>query len=90
MVWWEFALMAPQSSIFVKKELKQPLKNYQDDIWKSVFKPLYDTPLEVLGFSSRISLQLTRPGQLSIGCKRTFQSSSLPRISPQEVLISTY
>ncbi|CAH1407029.1 unnamed protein product [Nezara viridula] len=27
--------------------------------------------------------------QLSSGCKRTFQSSSLPRIGPQEALIST-
>ncbi|CAH1406471.1 unnamed protein product [Nezara viridula] len=38
----------------------------------------------------KISLQLTRPGQLSSGCKRTFQSSSLPRIGPQEALISTH
>ncbi|CAH1406395.1 unnamed protein product [Nezara viridula] len=45
--------------------------------------------LEVIGFSSRIPLQLTRPGQLSSGYKRTFQSSSLPRIGPQEALIST-
>ncbi|CAH1399701.1 unnamed protein product [Nezara viridula] len=35
----------------------------------------------------RIPLLLTRPCQLSSGCKRTFQSSSLPRISPQEALI---
>ncbi|CAH1404808.1 unnamed protein product [Nezara viridula] len=38
----------------------------------------------------RIPLQLTRPGQLSSGCKRTFQSSSLPRIDPQGALISTH
>ncbi|CAH1394280.1 unnamed protein product [Nezara viridula] len=36
--------------------------------------------LEVIRFSSRIPLHLTRPGQHSSGCKRTFQSSSLPRI----------
>ncbi|CAH1389602.1 unnamed protein product [Nezara viridula] len=32
--------------------------------------------LEVIWFSSRIPFRLTRPGQLSSGCKRTFQSSS--------------
>ncbi|CAH1391913.1 unnamed protein product [Nezara viridula] len=37
-----------------------------------------------------IPIQLTRPGQLSNGCKRTFQSSSLPLIGPQEALISTH
>ncbi|CAH1391100.1 unnamed protein product [Nezara viridula] len=46
--------------------------------------------LEVIGLSSRISLQLTRPGQHSSACKRTFQSSSLPRIGPQEALISIH
>ncbi|CAH1397582.1 unnamed protein product [Nezara viridula] len=34
------------------------------------------------------SSQESAPGQLSSGCKRIFQSSSLPRIGPQEVLIS--
>ncbi|CAH1389399.1 unnamed protein product [Nezara viridula] len=43
--------------------------------------------LEVIEFSSRIPLQLTRPGQLSSGCKRTSQSSFLYRIIPQEALI---
>ncbi|CAH1391745.1 unnamed protein product [Nezara viridula] len=38
----------------------------------------------------RIPLQLTRPGPLSSRSKRTFQSSSLPQIGPEEVLISTY
>ncbi|CAH1390772.1 unnamed protein product [Nezara viridula] len=37
-----------------------------------------------------IPLQLTRPGQLSSGCKRPFQSLYLPRIGTQEALISTY
>ncbi|CAH1403504.1 unnamed protein product [Nezara viridula] len=41
-------------------------------------------------FTGMIPLQLTRPGQLSSDCKRTFQSSSLPRIGPQEALISTH
>ncbi|CAH1398280.1 unnamed protein product [Nezara viridula] len=36
--------------------------------------------LEIIGFSSRIPLQLTRSGQFSSDCKRTFQSSSLPGI----------
>ncbi|CAH1397264.1 unnamed protein product [Nezara viridula] len=40
--------------------------------------------LEVIGFSSRIPFQLTRPGQISSGCKRTFQSSSLPLIGSPE------
>ncbi|CAH1403653.1 unnamed protein product, partial [Nezara viridula] len=37
--------IAPQSSIFVKKELKEPLKTKtnQDDILVSVVKPLNDT-----------------------------------------------
>ncbi|CAH1394889.1 unnamed protein product [Nezara viridula] len=39
---------------------------------------------------NRIPLQLTRPGQLNNGCKITFQSSSHPRISSQEALISTH
>ncbi|CAH1398087.1 unnamed protein product [Nezara viridula] len=46
--------------------------------------------LEVIGFSKRIPLQLTSSGQLSSGCKRKYQSSSLPRIDPQEALISTH
>ncbi|CAH1394046.1 unnamed protein product [Nezara viridula] len=50
----EFALMAPQSSIF-----------------------------DFRRFSSIIPLQLTTPGQLSSGCKRAFQISSLPRIGHQ-------
>ncbi|CAH1396855.1 unnamed protein product [Nezara viridula] len=37
-----------------------------------------------------IPLQFTRPGQLISNCKRTFQSSSLARIGPQEDLISTH
>ncbi|CAH1398039.1 unnamed protein product [Nezara viridula] len=37
-----------------------------------------------------IPFQLTRPCQLSSGCKKTFQSSSLPRIGPQEALISIH
>ncbi|CAH1394312.1 unnamed protein product [Nezara viridula] len=41
---------------------------------------------EVITLSHRIPLRLTRPGQLNSGCKRTFQSSSLPRIGPQESL----
>ncbi|CAH1394261.1 unnamed protein product [Nezara viridula] len=54
----DFALMAAQNSIFVKKH--------------------------------RIPLQLTRPGQLSSACKRTFQSSTLPWIVPQEALMSIH
>ncbi|CAH1394078.1 unnamed protein product [Nezara viridula] len=39
----------------------------------------------------RIPVQLTRPGQLSSGCKRTYQSSSLPLlIGPQEASISNH
>ncbi|CAH1398880.1 unnamed protein product [Nezara viridula] len=37
-------------------------------------------------FSRMIPLQLTRLGQPSRGCKRTFKSSSLPRIGRQEGL----
>ncbi|CAH1398861.1 unnamed protein product [Nezara viridula] len=44
----------------------------------------------VIGLSRRIPFQLTRSGKLSSGCKRTFQSSSLSRIGPQEALISTH
>ncbi|CAH1394697.1 unnamed protein product [Nezara viridula] len=39
--------------------------------------------LEVIGFSSRILIHLARPGQLSSGCKRTFQRSFLPWIAPE-------
>ncbi|CAH1399638.1 unnamed protein product [Nezara viridula] len=35
--------MAPQSSIFVKKRVKTITKNYQDDIFEPVVKPLNDT-----------------------------------------------
>ncbi|CAH1392842.1 unnamed protein product [Nezara viridula] len=42
-----------------------------------------------LRVSSKIPLQFTRSGQISIGCIRTFRSSSLHRIGPQESLIST-
>ncbi|CAH1390551.1 unnamed protein product [Nezara viridula] len=40
--------------------------------------------------SKSIPLQLTGPGQLSSECKRKFQSSYLPRIGPQEAVISTH
>ncbi|CAH1388515.1 unnamed protein product [Nezara viridula] len=36
--------MAPQSSILVKKELKQAAKNYQDDILEPVVNPLKGFP----------------------------------------------
>ncbi|CAH1396065.1 unnamed protein product [Nezara viridula] len=55
--------------------LKKPRKSLEE--WK-----------EVITLPRRIPLQLTRPGQFSSGCKRTFQSSSLLWIGPQEALIS--
>ncbi|CAH1404288.1 unnamed protein product [Nezara viridula] len=63
--------------------LKKPRKSLEE------LKEVITLPQKVIGFSSRIPLQLTRPSQLSSGCKRTFQSSSLLRIGPQEALIST-
>ncbi|CAH1401499.1 unnamed protein product [Nezara viridula] len=75
---------------FYENEVKTAAKNYQDDILKHVAKPLNVALLKVIGFSSRIPLQLTRPGQLCNGCKIIFQSSSLPWIGPQEALISNH
>ncbi|CAH1402256.1 unnamed protein product [Nezara viridula] len=70
--------MEPQSSIFVEE--LTAAKNYQDYILEPAVKPINDilfAVIEVIGFCSRIPLQITRAGQLSSDCKRTFQSSSL-------------
>ncbi|CAH1393461.1 unnamed protein product [Nezara viridula] len=74
------------SVISTSTSTKQPdTAKPNDDILEPVVKPLNDT---LFAGSHWISQQDSAPAQLSSGCRRAFQSSSLPWIGPQPTRLS--
>ncbi|CAH1388806.1 unnamed protein product [Nezara viridula] len=73
------------------KKTRKSLEEWKEvDILEPVVKPRNDTLFAGSHWVFQQALQLTRLGQHSSGYKITFQSSSLPRIGPQEALLSTH
>ncbi|CAH1399789.1 unnamed protein product [Nezara viridula] len=63
--------------------------NDASDGWWPRYHQSYSGLADVTN-EGRIPPEVTRPCELSSGCQRTFQNSSLPRIGSQEALISTH
>ncbi|CAH1407769.1 unnamed protein product, partial [Nezara viridula] len=82
-VWFgrEFALMAQQSSIFVKKESKQPLKIYQDDILEPVVNPLNDS---LFAGSHRVLQQDSAPAHKARSTQQCLQKKMPEFISTSD------